>query len=369
MREMRKKYFLVPALFLIFLIALFFWKSQNNRNRQEVNTRNVTPATSAAASQQFKPAPLTIDQIFNINRSWVATLSAEKVRVLITTGDVIPARSVNFKAVQNKNFAWPFEKTADVLRNSDLTFINFETPLIPDCPLTNEGMKFCGDQRNLEGLLTAGVDVVSLANNHAGNYGEFGVEKTTDLLTQAGIFTTGTSGVVFKNIRGLDFAFLGYNDIESSESGISWADNKKVAAQIKETKGKDSVVIITFHWGTEYTSQPTARQKELAHLAIDSGADLVIGNHPHWIQPVEIYKEKLITYSHGNFIFDQMWSQKTREGIVGRYTFYEDQLIDAEFLPIQIDDFGQPHFLEGQQKNKILEEMKTETQNYSRTNL
>lgn len=111
----------------------------------------------------------------------------------------------------------------------------------------------------------------------------------------------------------------------------------------------------------EYTDQPTQRQKELAHLAIDTGADLVIGNHPHWIQPVEIYKNKLIVYAHGNFVFDQMWSAKTREGIIGRYTFYGDRLIDAEFLPVQINDFGQPRFLTGETKSVLLEVLKQQS--------
>ena len=95
----------------------------------------------------------------------------------------------------------------------------------------------------------------------------------------------------------------------------------------------------------------------MAHLAIDSGADLIIGNHAHWIQPLEIYKDKLIMYAHGNFIFDQMWSQETREGVVGKYTFYNKKLVDVEYSPIQIDDYGQPHFVEGEQKERMLKNL------------
>jgi poly-gamma-glutamate synthesis protein (capsule biosynthesis protein) len=109
----------------------------------------------------------------------------------------------------------------------------------------------------------------------------------------------------------------------------------------------------------EYTNYPTARQKDFAHLAIDSGADLVIGNHPHWIQPVEIYQGKLIMYAHGNFIFDQMWSEQTRLGVVGRYTFYEGRLVDAEYLPIKIYDYGQAQFLTEPDRTTILKQLKT----------
>ncbi len=88
---------------------------------------------------------------------------------------------------------------------------------------------------------------------------------------------------------------------------------------------------------------------------------MIIGNHPHWIQPVEIYMGKLITYAHGNFIMDQEWSLKTKQGIVGKYTFYKEKLVDVNFLPILIENYGQPKFLEENEKEKILEEMKRES--------
>jgi poly-gamma-glutamate synthesis protein (capsule biosynthesis protein) len=97
-------------------------------------------------------------------------------------------------------------------------------------------------------------------------------------------------------------------------------------------------------------------------LAIDAGADLVIGNHPHWIQPVELYNGKLITYAHGNFVFDQEWSLETKQGVVGRYTFYDTQLVDVEFLPVLIENYGQPHFLMGAEKQFILDHMYSESQ-------
>ena len=111
--------------------------------------------------------------------------------------------------------------------------------------------------------------------------------------------------------------------------------------------------VVSFHWGKEYELLPVAgpgiapdNPKEIGHLAIDDGADLVIGNHPHWVQPVEIYNGHLITYAHGNFIFDQMWSQETREGMVGRYTFYGTRLIRVDYRPLVIDNYAQPRWLD-----------------------
>ncbi|EKD67007.1 MAG: hypothetical protein ACD_48C00640G0003, partial [uncultured bacterium] len=95
-------------------------------------------------------------------------------------------------------------------------------------------------------------------------------------------------------------------------------------------------------WGEEYTATPSARQKELAHFIIDSGADLILGNHPHWIQPPEVYSGKYIMYAHGNTIFDQMWSEETKIGVIGKYTFSGMRLVDVEFIPTYIQDYGQP---------------------------
>src|SRR5579864_5276824 len=98
--------------------------------------------------------------------------------------------------------------------------------------------------------------------------------------------------------------------------------------------------------------------RDIGHLAIDDGADLVIGNHPHWVQGVEIYHHKFIAYAHGNFVFDQMWSMETREGVVGTYTFYGKHLIAVHYRPVLIENWAQPHFLPAAQEKPILKQMR-----------
>jgi poly-gamma-glutamate synthesis protein (capsule biosynthesis protein) len=115
---------------------------------------------------------------------------------------------------------------------------------------------------------------------------------------------------------------------------------------------------VSFHWGEEYQDNPTERQRYLAHLAVDSGAKLVIGNHPHRIQPVEIYKEGIIT-AHGNFIFDQEWSRETKIGVVGKYSFSKSGIMGVKFLPVLIENYGQPRFLEGDAKEEIISKMRS----------
>jgi poly-gamma-glutamate synthesis protein (capsule biosynthesis protein) len=299
------------------------------------------------------PVP-DLSSIFGSNRKWISGLDQGRLKILIATGDVIPARSVNREASLRNNFRWPFENTVSFLSSADITLINLEASLIAGCPVVSTGMVFCGSQRNIEGLTYAGIDVANLANNHTRNYGEAGLAATERLLAANNIKYSGTGDITFLESKGSRFAFLGYNDLEGDHP----AADQLVIRQVKEAKSMANIVVVSFHWGVEYVRQPTERQIQLAHTAVDAGADLVIGNHPHWIQPIEFYRGKLIAYAHGNFIFDQMWSEETRTGMVGKYTFYDDRLVDAEFFPVKIRDYGQPYLLEGTEKDRVMETIK-----------
>jgi len=108
----------------------------------------------------------------------------------MATGDIIPARSVNFQTLKKNDFTWAWKNIAQILKTGDITVINLESPLIADCPVVNDGFQFCGDKQHSEGLVYAGVDVVALANNHIGNYGKNGIDETVKLLRSRGIDVT-----------------------------------------------------------------------------------------------------------------------------------------------------------------------------------
>jgi poly-gamma-glutamate synthesis protein (capsule biosynthesis protein) len=362
------KEFLIPfSILLIAFLAYFlfigkgvFFLPTKEMVAHQKAAKSYYPPASGLPEATIPPQSFTLESIFK-SEHVLPVRSGLPVITLLATGDVIPARSVNYQAVTRKDFTWPYLKTAEELKKADITFINLETPLIKNCPTTQEGMNFCGDSRNIEGLVYAGVDVANLANNHLGNKGKVGVDETIAGLKKAGIQTTGSGdNLAILVVRGIKFAFLGYSDIEKTPV-VTSADEELIKKQIATARQQADVVVVQFHWGTEYKTEVEDRQKELGRLAIDSGADLVIGNHPHWIKPIEQYKNKLITYAHGNFVFDQEWSQKTKEGVVGRYVFIGKNLVDVEFLPVEIKDYGQPYFLEGEKKQKILDEMYEES--------
>lgn len=341
---------------IFFLLFFFYYFKQKEKL--------INPITSTPIKKQLglpRVKTFSLDEIFQYRTPLATEAGSKKDReneyVLIATGDVIPARSVNTTMVRKNNFLYPFEKTADFLKEADIVFINLETPLFSGCKPTIEGMVFCGDEKAVEGLNYAHVKVANLANNHAGDYGISGINKTVKLLEDSGISVTGTGEPAILPVKNKKFGFLGYNDIEKKE-GITWADIEKIKKDIESLKPQVNFIVVAFHFGVEYTAKPTERQVELSHAAIDAGADLIIGNHPHWVQAVEIYKNKFITYAHGNFVFDQMWSQETREGVIGRYVFDETGLVDVSFYPVIIENYSQPRFAKESEAVKILQRMK-----------
>lgn len=262
---------------------------------------------------------------------------------LLFTGDVMLGRSVNQNIAQHNDPTWPFIYVADRLKSADITYINLEGPLIAECPITETGMKFCGDLGNVAGLVEAGVDVASLANNHSTNYGASGLTATMETLKSNGIEPVGVGSPVKLMRQGQVFTFLSFNDI-GPYPGIDNVVPSTLSDQISRVKVKGETLIVTFHWGHEYQSTPSERQISLAHQAIEAGADLVVGAHPHWVQTHELYQGKPIYYSLGNFVFDQEWSPETKRGLVVEFTYLNGVLINTNELPVLIENFGQPHW-------------------------
>ncbi len=310
-------------------------------------------------ADRTNPIPeLSLEELFH--PKYVVGNDPSKFRTLLVTGDVIPARGVDYFATLKHDYLWPFRRTADYTRNADVTYINLESPLFAGCPV-NPGptFTFCGDARFVDGLTLMGADVANLANNHLTNYGAQGVTLTDQLLQKHGIQTSGLGPVAVIDVRGIKFGFIGFNGVGRA------IDKTALKAGIERARQLADVVVVQFHWGKEYERQPMPDRGvptpddpvTIGHDAIDWGADIVIGNHPHWYQGVEVYKGKLITYAHGNFVFDQMWSEETREGVIGTYTFYGTKLVAATWKAYRIYDYGQPVFMNGKDDATALQTM------------
>jgi poly-gamma-glutamate synthesis protein (capsule biosynthesis protein) len=309
------------------------------------------------ASRTGRPPVLSLQELFH--PVYNVPQDPTKIRTLLVTGDVIPARGVNYFATTRRDFLWPFRPTADFTKNADITYINLESPLFAGCPVSAaESFTFCGDARFVDGLTLMGTKVANLTNNHITNYGAEGLNATVKLLQQHAIQTAGLGPVVVIDVRGIKFGFIGFNGVGRS------IDKTALREGIARARQQADIVVVQFHWGKEYERQPVTGGRvapddpvTVGHETIDLGADIVIGNHPHWYQGVEVYHGKLITYAHGNFVFDQMWSEETREGVVGTYTFYGTQLVAASWKAVRIYDYGQPVFMNEKDNATALQTM------------
>ena len=348
---------------LMALTAACVGSTQPVSNAGPVAAPVIVPALDRLDQPSFsdrtgRPPALSLEELFH--PTYTAPVDPSKIRTLLVTGDVIPARGVAYFAAVRHDYLWPFRPTAAYTKNADITYINLEAPLFAGCPVSPaSSFTFCGDPRFVDGFTAMGADVANLANNHLSNYGAAGINSTQQLLNSHGILTSGLGPVAVIDVRGIKFGFIGFNGVGRA------IDKEALKAGIARARQQADIVVVQFHWGKEYERQPMPDKGVptpddpvvIGHDAIDWGADIVIGNHPHWYQGVEIYHGKLITYAHGNFVFDQMWSEETREGVIGTYTFYGTQLVAATWKPYRIYDYGQPVFMNTKDSATALQTM------------
>jgi len=244
-------------------------------------------------------------------------------------------RGVMIQSLKMNNTSYPFLKVVDKLKNADIVFGNLENPIITSCPFSNSGFKFCADPKMIEGLKFANIGIVNLANNHILNYGRAGELETEKILTENGIKYVGDGNLETIENNGIKFGFLGFDFVDDSPKE---SDYKLV----NESKNKVDVLIVMIHWGIEYTDSSTDSQKMIASELINEGADVVSGGHPHWVQNIDSINGKPVFYSLGNFVFDQPWSEATKNGLVIDLTYTGKRLTSTEKLPIYMKNFAQP---------------------------
>lgn len=331
-----------------------------------------TPIVSQP-SEPISPAFLAPEQATALTQDSLFTNTAikdgydpDKLWTMVVTGDIIPARGVDNR-VRRSGPDYPFAGPGiiELLQSGDLTIADLEAPVLDNCPVHNEGFTFCGQSSFAAAMAKAGINLVSVENNHVGNYGQAGRDETNQHLTQAKIaYSTATTPSI-STVKGIKVGMLSFNGVTSS-LGILDQDAE---AKIKQLKKDVDLVLVSVHWGKEYALLPTDAPGiapedplDVGPKLIDAGADMVVGNHPHWAQGIEMYKGKPIAYAYGNFIFDQSWSTETTQGFVARYTYYDTVLVKAEFFPTQIYDQAQPRLVEGEAAKNIMDQVKQSTQ-------
>ncbi|HEX3095895.1 MAG TPA: CapA family protein [Patescibacteria group bacterium] len=296
-------------------------------------------------------------------------------------GDIMLSRNVAANMSKNgKDPEWPFKNISAELKTTDFNFANLESPFSgsDDFPATGS-LVFNAPTWTLPGLVQNNFKVLNLANNHASDQGKAGLVYTKKVLTDAGIINIGTGanlndawqGKVYE-VKGVKIGFIGASYASVNDGGKTrndyvarMEDTAKLKASIADLKTKADFIVVTMHAGVEYTRTPTKLQKDFAHAAVDYGADIVIGAHPHWIQTNETYKGKPIFYSLGNFVFDQMFSQDTEEGLALKINLSKNssdtKIKEIKLEPLIIENYGQPRLANEKEKDSILKKISATT--------
>lgn len=294
---------------------------------------------------------------------------------LVAVGDILLARGVENK-IEKFGTDYPFEKVKHILSDADLAFGNLENPLTEKCEKIDKKYSFQAKPEYTKILRLSGLDILSLANNHSLDCGQTGLLETFKNLDKENLLWFGAGKneaeaepptIIEK--KKIKIAFLGFTaispTIEAKESSqISFATTEKIVRSVKKAKREADIVIVSFHWGTEYTVTPNDEQKKFAKTATDAGADAVIGHHPHVLQAIQTVCRKvdkrrtLIAYSLGNFVFDSpvYLNRRLAESVILKMRFGKKGLVDTEFIPVVIENY-RPILAEGEKKQIIIERL------------
>lgn len=293
-----------------------------------------------------------------------------QVTTVTIVGDVMLGRGVTGRPV--------LAPMSERLASADLTVGNLESTLSDDGAPTQGGDSFYAPPAVRRELRSAGFDALSLANNHAGDFGERALVQTVDRLRAAGLPTFGAGRDLAEARRpvvleheGVRIGFLGFNAIgETPEAApgqpgalsvsmpprtgpLDRAELDRVLADVRRLSRRVDAVVVLPHWGTQYTHRPEPIQHQVARELVRAGADLVAGGHPHWVQGAEQVGDALVVHSLGNFTFD-MTTPQTREGLVLEVTFSGGRVAAADFVPYRMDAGHAPRVVPVEQAGSIL---------------
>ncbi len=307
------------------------------------------------------------------------TLPPPEPIILRATGDIIPARCVYERHQAYGDLRHAFLELGPWLAEADITVGSLDASLsdagVPiGCVETYSLLAPAG---TVEGLALSGFDVMTVATNHVKDCGQeyCGDQAFFDTLANlrgAGIAPVGGGADLAEarqpavlTVGGVRFAFLGYDEIapyyhaEPGYAGTAPLEEAYLREDVAAAQQQADVVVVLPHWGVEYTADPTLGQRALAAAAVEAGADLVIGNHPHWVEAAEYIGDAFVAYALGNFVFDQDWSVETQQGAVLDVAFHGADLKGIRYYPIRIIDQHQPTFAGPEEAQEILDRIWT----------
>lgn len=312
-------------------------------------------ATTAVIVAAAMAAPATATRTILLSAVGDCTLAAD--HGMVRTPGTLPREFED----HGSDPAWFFSGVIEVLAQDDLTIANLETtltnvmiPAIPGRP------RFRGKPEYAAILPAGSVELVNFANNHSHDFGQQGYDETVRVVRAAGVGLFGNELVDTRTIRGVEIVNLGF-------TGGDPVVLPDVVKRIKALKTASNLVIVSFHWGAEGVYDPNEVQLELGHAAVDAGADLVIGTHPHVLQGIETYKGRHILYSLGNFVFGGHGKPSDMDAVIYQEAFVEKDgrmgpgamtLIPVRISSVATHNDYRPVILAGEERDRVLAKMK-----------
>ena len=317
-----------------------------------------------------------IDNLAELEEIKEEKIPVEKDIVVSAVGDCTLGTDTNFgyeRSFTNilddtsRDFSYFFDGVYDILSNDNLTIANLETTFTDSNNRVDKKFNFKGDKDYTNILLEGSVEAVNLANNHTYDYGEEGYNDTIAALNEAGIPYFGYEDYQILDVDGIKIGLAGLSgwNEESAKKNTEKAIN-----YFKENE--TDLIIMTYHWGIEYEYEQSTTQENIGRYAIDLGADLVVGHHPHILEGIECYQGKYIVYSLGNFVFGGNKNPIDKDTMIFQQTFHyvDDVLTDTSIniIPCSLSSKSdrndyRPKILEEEEKEKVLEKIYTYSKN------
>lgn len=308
-----------------------------------------------------------------VSETETETETEDTVRTELTltfTGDCILgtdeqfAWDTGFNAYYEANGPEYFLKNVrDIFQKDDLTIINMEGTLTEETTREDKQFAFKGDPEFVKILTSSSVEAANMANNHSHDYGEKSFQDTVNTLEENGIWTFGYDDTAVLEVKGIKIGFFGIYELDDHLERIPQV--KRDIAKLKEEGAQ--IIVAVFHWSNELVTVPDENQVTLAHLAIDEGADVVVGHHPHIIQGIGEYKGKTIAYSLGNFCFGGNSNPTEMDTILFQQKFTvngKHEIVDRsyEVIPCSVSSEEgynnyQPTPLEGEAADQVLQKL------------
>ena len=343
---------------LVILCGALLAKGLYKSNKEEPQPETKTESANKEGQKPEKQETLEVQEA-------TITISAAGDCTLGTDEGFNYKRSFKGKYDAVQDPAYFFQNVQPVFAQDDLTIVNMEGTLTEETTREPKQFAFKGDAEYAKILTAGAVEAANLANNHSFDYGKKSYEDTITALEAEGISSFGYERTAVMDIKGVKVGLAGvYELAEHIDCKQDLLDN---IASLKEQGAQ--IIIVSFHWGQEKENVPSDVQVELAHAAVDNGADLVLGHHPHVLQGIEEYKGKNIVYSLGNFCFGGSSAPSDMDTMIFQQTFIvkdgklqEDNV--TNILPCKISSAYeegynnyQPILAEGDQKEKIFERL------------